>query len=70
MEFKKGQKVTVLEKNKTLFIGTVSDVSSEGEVRLESGEVFDRHGRSKSGNLWQCAYIDDYVDGDENKMCD
>lgn len=65
MFFEKGQMVTVLEKNNPLCVDRIVDITSDGEIRLSSGKIFDRHGRSKSGDLWQCAYIDEYVNGDE-----
>lgn len=66
MVFEKGQMVTVLERNNPLFVDRIVEITGEGEIHLASGKVFDRHGRSKNGDLWQCAYIDEYVDGDED----
>ena len=68
MEFRVGQKVTVLEKNQPLFVETIADISDSGEIRLTSGEKFDRHGESKHGDLWQCAYLDECEEKDEERI--
>lgn len=68
MHFVKGQKVSVLNKDQVILVDIIADITACGDIELASGSVFDRCGRGKKNNFWDQTFLEEYQEGDEDKI--